>query len=323
MNVDQIKNSFIPNLLFLVAIAYLALSSLTITKAITLQNELLVNFMKGLSEKDVLFATLDSLGILFAQAILPLLPFMFLIGFGFLFVFLLREKIDLKIFIGIQYLFLIISFVLASFSIAILLAYIGIFISSLLLIKTFEVGKSNFSTGSSVASKGLRWVNIFLAIGLFLALYINFQSYQEIIDQENTKLIKNFIPEPDKIQKVQLEIINNTADSILQNMGQKCQQSANKTECLALYNAMVVEIEDYKQRVAEEMQSREGSEKLIEEYVMKSFPVMGQITKASPLFLGVTVFALLEFLTTFVSIFFGIFYSIGRRFIGSKDHMGQ
>ena len=324
MNVDKIKNSFFPNLLFLIGVVYLFFSGLTIEKAITLQNELLVNFMKGLSEKDVMFATLDSLGTLVAQAILPLLPFMILISFGFLSLFLLKEKMDLKIFIGMQYLFLIVLFVLTGLSLVMLFAYIGIVISSMLLIKMFEVEKSNFSTGSSVVSKNLRWINIFLAIGIFLMLYVNFSAYEEMITQENVRLVKNFIPEQDKIQEVQLELVNNTADSILYSMGEKCDQSVDRTECLIIYNAMAAEIEDYKQRVAEEISSGEGGgEELIEEYVTEAFPLLGQITKASPLLLAVTVFALLETLSVFVSMLFGIVYSGGIRFIGSKSRTGQ
>jgi len=315
MRFEEIRNSFAPNLFFLIAILYLAYSGLTISKAITLQNEVIASFMTSLSEKDVLFALLDSLKIIFYQAILPLLPFLFLAGFGFLVIFLLREKTNIKFLIGIQILFLLLAFVLTRL-IAIVFVYIGIFVASLFLIRLSEEKKTNFSTGNSIASKGLGWINIFLALGFFLSLYINFQAYQQIVVQENMNLVKGFIPDTEQLQEAQLEILNNTADNIKLTMANKCQEAVNQTGCMAFYEIFADEIESYKQQTAEQLKAQEGTtDELVEEYIQKSFPMMEQITKATPLFLAVTLFALLEILKPFVSIAFGFIYSAVKKFI--------
>jgi len=317
MRFEYIRNSFVPNIVFLVAVLYLIYSGLSIARAIALQNEVIISFMKSLSEKDILFAILASLKIIFVQAVLPLLPFLFLVSFGFLLLFVLKEKTNFKVFIGLQILFLTIALVLASFSIVIFFVFIGILISSVSLLKLFEPKKNNFSTGNSLTSKGLGWINIFIAIGLFLSMYVNFQAYQQTILQSNMELVKSFVPDVDQLQKLQIQLVNKTIDDIKLSITQKCQQNETlaREQCRAAYDAVLADIERYKQNATEQINAQGISDEQLQVYIMKSFPIMEQTVKASPLFLALAFFALVEVLKPFISLAFGAVYSIVRRFI--------
>lgn len=317
MRFEDIRNSFVPNIVFLLAVLYLLYSGLSITRAIALQNDVIVSFMKSLSEKDILFAIFETLKIVFVQAALPLLPFLFLISFGFLLLFALKESMNSKVFIGLQILFLAIALAIANFSLVIFFVCIGILMASISLLRFFEPEKTNFSTGNSLTSKGLNWINILIATGLFLSMYANFQSYQQTLLQSNMDLIKSFVPDADQVQKLQIELVNKTIDDIKLSITQKCQQNETlaREQCKAAYDAVLADIENYKKNVTEQVSTQKVSDEQLQVYIMKSFPIIEQTVKAAPLFLALAFFALLEVLKPFISIAFGAIYSIIRKFI--------
>lgn len=302
--------SIAPSIVFFVAILYLTFSSLTISKAITSQTEIFSIFMKSLAEKDVLFALFESLGYIFFEIVLPLLPFLLLIALGFLMLFWL--KIETKFFLAAQFLFLLATFFLSSFSVVILLTYIGVLFASFILLKTFEPSKKKFLTGSSLTSKGLRFVNIFFAIGLFFGLYLNFQSYQGLIIESNANLIRVFVPDLSQLQKFQSEFVNKTADDLKESIQKQYDQvpSEIKNQCKPVYDSIIAGIEDYKIQVNERMQAQRIED--VQEELIKSFPIIEQTINATPLFLAIALFALLEILRPFVSLLFGIIYSIKK-----------
>ena len=317
MKTKSIKYCIVPCLLFLVAILSLAYSNLTISKAIEIQNEVFEIFINTISEKDVLFAVIDSLKYVFYEIILPLLLPLLLASLGFLTLFIFREKIELKIFLGIQTIFPVIGIILTNFSIIMILAYVGIFIASILLIKKFVPVKSNFSTADSLVSKGLHWINVFLAIGFFLTLYLNFQSYQGTILKSNIDLINMFTPEMTQIQTMESGIVNRTADGLEQSVTEEYQkvEPMARQQCVAVYDAVIVGIENFKEEAAEKIKSEEGmSEEQIQEFITSSFPIVDQFMKATPLFLAIMFFALLEFIKPFISAFLGAIYTIAYRF---------
>jgi len=308
----------IPSIIFLLAVLYLHYSTLTISKAITTEAEVIAVFMKTLSEQDVLIALIKSFRYVLSQIILPMFPFLVLVSSGFFILFFFREKIEFKFFFAAQALFLVIVALLTNFSIAMLLTWVGILIASLFSFKTFEVRKTNFSTASSLVSSNLRWVNIFLAVGLFLALYTNFQSYESLMIRTNTNLITGFIPNMESLRSIQSQFVNQTVDGLKQSMETQYQQlpPEAKGQCGAVYDAMIVGLDNYKEQIAEQVaQQTEGQEGAGQiESLVESLPVMGQFIKATPLILAIALLSLLEFVKLFVAFGFGVAYSLAKRF---------
>lgn len=300
--------SIAPSIIFFIAVLYLTYSGLTISKAIEFQSETFSIFMKSLAEKDVLLALSESISYIFLNIILPLLPFLFLIAFGFLALFWF--KIETKFFFAAHILFLLATFFLSNFSITVLLAYIGIIIGNFVLLKTFEPSKKKFLTGSSLTSKGLRFLNIFLAVGLFFGLYLNFQSYEGLIIESNVNLIRTVAPNATQLQNFQLEFVNSTVDELKQSIQNQYDQAPSETkeQCKPVYDSIIIGIEDYKNQVNERMKAQEVGD--IQEELIRSFPIIGQIINATPLFLAISLFALLEILRPFIALIFGIIYSL-------------
>jgi len=268
--------------------------------------------MKTLSEKDVMVAILASVQYAFTQVVVPLLPFLLLSSFGFFALFLFRKEIEFKFLLAAQVLFLILAAVLTNFSIAIIFAYIGILIASIFSFRTFETRKTNFSTASSVVSSNLRWLDAFLAIGLFLTLYINFQTYENFILESNANLIEGLVPSTGDIVAFQSQLANLTADGLEQSVTTQYYQfpEATRTQCSAVYDAMIVGLDNYKDLVAKQAASQNGGQIAS---LTTSLPMVGQIIKIMPLTLAILLFSLLEFLRMFVSFGFGIGYSLAKR----------
>jgi len=297
-----------PSIIFFIAVLYLIYSGLTISKAIKSQTETFSIFIETLSEKDVLFALSESLSYIFLNIILPLLPFLFLVAFGFLTLFWF--KIEIKFLLAAHILFFVIVFFLSNFSITILLTYMGIVISNFVLLKSFQPSKKKFLTGSSLTSKGLRFLNIFLAVGLFFSLYLNFQSYEEEIIESNANLIRTVVPTTTQVQNIQLGIVNTTTDELKQSIQNQYElaPSETKEQCKPVYDSIIAGVENYKNQVNERVRELEIGD--IQEEVINSFPIIGQLINATPLFLAITLFALLEILRPFIALTFGVVYSL-------------
>jgi len=303
--------TIIPSIIFFIAVLYLIYSGLTISKAIESQTEVFSIFVNSLAEKDILLALSESLSYVILNIILPLLPFLFLIAFGFLTLFWF--KIEIKFLFAAQILFLVASFFLSNFSITILLTYIGIIIGNFVLLKTFQPSKKIFLTGSSLTSKGLRFLNMFLAVGLFFSLYVNFQSYEGQIIESNANLIETVVPTTTQLQDFQLEIVNTTADELklsIQNQYELA-PSGTKEQCKPVYDSIIAGVEDYKNQMNERMKDQEIGD--IQEEVIQSFPIIGQLINATPLFLAISLFALLEVLRPIVSLLFGAVHSLATK----------
>lgn len=303
----------------MLSVLYLHYSPLTISKAITSQTEVVSTFMNTLSEQDVLVAVVNSFQYIFVQLILPLFPFLLLLSFGFLILFLLRENIEFGVFSILQILFLFLTIFLTNFSIPMALTYIGILIASLVSFKTFEAKKTDFSTANSLVSSTIRWVNIFLVVGLFLALYLNFHSYEGLIIEKNMELISGFISTED-LQSVQSQLVNQTVDSLEQSITTQYQQIPQETreQCRALHDAMLVGLENYKGQIAEQVSKTEGQELETIESLVTSVPIMNQFVKASPLILALVFLSLLEFLKPFVALGFAVAYSLVKKLSKTK-----
>jgi hypothetical protein len=107
-------------------------------------------------------------------------------------------------------------------------------------------------------------------------------------------------------------LVNQTADGLEQSVTTQYEQfpDETKTQCSAVYDAMIVGLDNYKDLVAKQTPSQGGEQV---GSLMTSLPVVGQIIKIMPLTLAILLFSLLEFLKMFVSFGFGIGYSLAKR----------
>lgn len=317
MKLGNSINSVIPNILFFVAVFYLVFSGLSITKGISIQNESTMLFMKTLSEKDILTTIVDVLELIIIKIVLPLLPFLLLISFGFLLVFVLKEKMDWRLFIGLQIAMVVLMAVFTGFSVMILFISIGLLATSISILRFFDSEKTKFSTGNSLAYRGLGWMNIFLAVGIFFAMYLNFALYQQTLTQSNMDLIKSFMPNQTQIQKLSLDMVNKTIDGIESGISQKCEQTDPqiRLQCQAAYSSVLADIENYRENITKQAGEQNISDEQLNMYIVEEFPIFDQIIKAMPLFLALAFFAMLEILKPILALLLGGVNSAIGKFI--------
>ncbi|MDI6798662.1 MAG: hypothetical protein QMD12_01530 [Candidatus Aenigmarchaeota archaeon] len=307
----KIIYSILPSILFFLSISYLMFSGLNAAKAIKVQNKVFLVFVRALAEKDVLLAISESLSYILTEAILPSLPFLFLLGSGFLAIFIFKNEINYLSLTLMQIPFLMLASLLAGFSLTVFLTYIGI-LSSIILLKTFEPRKTAFLTGSYLVSRHLRLVFIFLAIGLFLSLYLNFESYKQEVLSGTFDIIKLVIPDIGKLQQEQAKIFaNQCAEGMKKSINQSYQTvpSPTKETCEPVYSSVIAGIDDYKQEAIKQIENKTVSEERVREYVIENFPILEQTTKATPLILAVLLYSFLEVLKLFAALVFGLAYS--------------
>ncbi|HKZ45461.1 MAG TPA: hypothetical protein VJ343_02035 [archaeon] len=317
MELENARNSIIPNILFFVAVFYLLFSGLSITKAISVQNETTILFMKTLSEKDILFTVIEVLKLIIVKIVLPLLPFLLLISFGFLLVFVLKEKIDSKLFIGLQIAMIALMAAFTGLSVIILFISIGILATSISILRFFDSEKSRFSTGTSLGYRALGWMNILFAVGLFFAMYLNFSLYEQSFTQANMDLLKSFMPDQDQLQKLSLDMVNRTIDGIQSGISQRCEQvdPLIKAQCQAAYATVLADIESYRENITKQASEQNISDEQLNIYIIKEFPIFEQIIKAMPLFLALAFFAMLEVLKPLIALLLGATHSAIGKFI--------
>jgi len=311
----KIIYSIVPSILFFLSIYYLLFSNLTAAKAIKVQNDVFLIFIKTLTEKDVLAAVTNSLSYVFTEAVLPSLLFLFLLSSSFFIIFLFKEKINYLYLVISQIPFLLLALYLSGFSLIIFLTYMGI-LSGVILLKIFEPGKATFSAGNSFISKHLRLVIIFLAVGLFLSLYFNFEKYKQAILSGAFNLIELVSPDIGKVQEEQTKnFVNQCAEGTKTAINQSYQTvpSPTKETCKPVYDSIITGIDSYKEEAIRQTENKTISEEKIQEFLMGNFPIIEQTTKATPLILAVLVYSFLEVLKFFVALIFGFVYFIIKK----------
>lgn len=326
MKIKIVALSSVPGLLFLLGILLLANSPLTIEKAITYQTQMLSMFFTKLKESnDVLVATLYLLYSLTKEVLVYLFLFLLFIGSGFLFLGIVnsekfRSATDIplapsKFLIIMNFVFLSLAVIMTNFSLIMILVAIGIFISSIWVIKTPKL-ETGFKYGKDLVSSKLRLVNIFFAVGIFLILYLDLPAYKPIISESSIQLVKMFIPTAPSIEEAQKQQMIALINSLFTGMTQSIEQSYQKVEepvksqCMPVYNACVSGIENYKIAVVQGIEKGElgMTEEQLEQQLASFLPVFDMFANVVPLLTASLGFFVLEFLRFFVAIFEGLLY---------------
>ncbi len=309
--------ALIPNLLFFLAVLSLFFSGLSFEKAIVLESQAFSKFLKDLREREFFYAFGEILKTVFLEAVIPLLPFLFLTILGFSLILLLKREIDFPALMLIQAMF----FALALFinlSLISIFIYLGIITTSFSIKKLED--KINFSSGSSLSQSSMKWLSIFISVGFFLNLQLNLNSYYNLIYKSNMDFIKSMIPDVESLIKAQTSeasrFINETTEGIKSSLSSAYSKLdlTQREACNFMYNSLVNAINDYKIEANKRLYEKiEREEKGIEEYVEQIVP-FDQLIKITPLLLSILLFTLLEIIKPFLSLIFGSIFFLIEKF---------
>jgi hypothetical protein len=316
MKAEEMRNSIIPNVAIFAAILYLIyLSGLSVSRAVDIQNQATMNFMSALTNEDILLAIFETLKFILIQAVLPILPFLLLGISGVIVLMATRTKLNMKVFFILEAALLAVSVALSGFSVVVIFICVGFAAISIYTVKSFEEQKSHFQTAQNMAWKSNDWLNIAIALGFFLAIYLNFPAYQQSFLNSNMNMIRNFMPDNSKIEDAQVQLINGTIDGIKASFAGQCNQADPQVSllCQSVYDSISRNLDAYKENATRQVITQKISNEELQKYVMDSFPAMGQVIKAMPLILALSVFAFLEVLKPFIAFAFAGSYSLARR----------
>jgi len=313
MKVEQAVFSSLPAIFFLIGVLTLAFSSLTVSRIMTLQYDAVDIFLQELIGNSIFSALIESFTYLWNNAIWYVVLFLVLIGCGLVTYTYLFKKLDFRVVIISQLLFLLVSIILSNFSLSILLIALSLFGGVLWMYKTFEKGKNNFSTGYSVITSRLNLLNILLCVGIFLTIFMNLSMYEQQIGQANMDLISGFIPNATDIKDVQKAQIEQVSEGFKSSLTEQYQSLPGdvQTQCGAMYDAMILGFDEYKNQTYEEIDKQQlqigGAE------VVQAIPMFGLISKITPIFIVFSIYAVLSVLNPLIGIFGGVVYSIIRK----------
>jgi len=189
---------------------------------------------------------------------------------------------------------------------------LSLFIGILWMKKTFEPRKNDFSTGYFVISSRLGLLNIFLAIGIFLAMLMNMQVYEQEISESNIRMMASFIPNRTDIQDAQKKQIEELTEGFKSSLTFRYQSSSSdiRNQCKPLYDGMMTALDDYKNRSFEKIEKSDLP--IIGEDVTHYFPFFDLLEKLTPLFVAFSAYFFLYILIPIMGIFGGVVYGIAR-----------
>ena len=306
--------SLIPPFLIFLSAVLLIFSGLSYEKAILLESELFSKFLRDLTKQNFFYALTEFLKSILNEIIIPLAPFLILCSLGFSLIILLKD-LDFKILLLFQTILFGI-FLLIHLSITSLFLYIGIIISTLSVRNLKK--EISFSSGSEIVSKSLRWVSIFLCIGFFLNLQLNFDNYYATIYESNINFVKSFLPDINELIEARAieasRFINQTTDGIKNALSEAYNKLdvRQKENCGYLFQGLTEALENYKTEANKKVYE-EWREEDVERYVEEIIPFK-ELIKITPLLLTLLLFTLLEIIRPFLSLIFGIAFSLTQKF---------
>ncbi|MCS7105855.1 MAG: hypothetical protein NZ942_00865 [Candidatus Aenigmarchaeota archaeon] len=304
--------SIVPNLFFFFSLTYLIFSGLSTSKAVSVEFNSFLIFFESLEKADVLKGVLDFILFVFFEAVVPLLPFLFLLGLGFFLTFLFLKEINFYFFV-FQLIFL--SFILfyTKFSVVFLFSFLGILISSLILVKATEKEKRGFSFTNSLIFKHLHIVIFLLAIGLFLNSYLKFESYRQIPLEANIRFVEKFVPNvknlEDELKNSQIELVNKTCEEIKSGIVQSYQQFPQniRENCESVHRSSIFVVDTFKQSAIDQIKSWNMTKEDTRNIITQIFPIVEQGIKATPLILATSFYLLARLEIFFIALLFGFF----------------
>jgi len=299
--------------MFFSGIIFFAYSSLTMSKVITVQNEVFVMFFQELNETDLLSAIITAFEYFFTNVLWIVLVFLVLMSCGFLVYLYYFKRVNFRAVIISQVVMIILVLILTDFSITMFLTSLSLFAGIMWMRKTFEPEKKVFSTGYSVVASKIGLMSVFLAVGILLTLLVNMKSYEEEMLQTNMDLIKNFIPDMSEAKQAQKDQIEQITEGVKYALSERYDYlpEETKTECSVLYGGLSESMDSYKDQMFQKIDEEEIV--VSGEEILEIFPLFGLIVKATPIIIALSAYALLAILTPVMGMFGGIVYSLVKK----------
>ncbi len=308
--------------LFFLAIASLMLSGLSISRAISMQNEVIAVFMKSLQSSNALSAVADSGIFILQNAALPLLPFLAFSTLGFVAVLFFKiETKKLAVSLAAVAACALVAMLVLGQSPAFLIIALGYF--ALLLPIEFEERKTAFKTGFVFASSMLRYLNVAVAVAVLIALLI-MPDFDKVAEQEMISSINILLPDMGELQQAQNEVAKtfvNQASSDVKNIidnNYNVLSSDKQAQCSDFKNTVNSEIEDRRTQLLAQLQSGNtsvGTEQLAQE-VFSKISIFSAMSKVLPLIAVVSLLFLLELLKPLLALLGGAAYSLAVKKTG-------
>jgi len=323
MKPEGIILSSLPAIFFLVGMFFLLYSPLSLTAVIDLQYDAVDIFLKELIKNDLRSAIFTSLKYLWDNAIWYTLVFLVLISFGLVVYTYFFDKLDIRVVIVSQIIFVLVSFILLNFSLIVLFISVSLFVGVLWMQKTFEKKKNDFATGYSVISTRLNLLNLFLCVGVFLAILMNLQVYDQKITESNLNLLGSFIPNATDIKNVQKAQIERITDGFKASLNEQYQLLSPdvQSQCSSMYDAMIEGIYTYKEVAFEEIDQQQVEFGGMD--ILQGIPAVGMMSKVTPIFMVFSIYAYLSMMNTLVGVFGGIVYSVMKKIKREKSRISS
>jgi len=318
MKLKPLIFSVLPAILFFIALITLSLSSLTIAKIIDLQADLLLSFFSQTIQTDVVSGLKLLLLSLWENALIPIMPCFLLATFSVSWIIVQHEHFNKRLFIISCSALFPLLFLLTN-SITITLGYVGCLLAGSL---TTTEEEPSFSLGFYDVSSKLRIFYVFLIVGIFLTMYLNFDTFKERIEDSNLRLLVSFIPDVGKLQeaqKKQLEsFIEQTGEGFKSSIASQYNNLPQnvKQQCKPLYDSIIAGIDDYKKEAVQKIKTKkyEVSQKEIKNLIVEAFPAFEGIIKATPLTTAILAFTFLEVLRFAFGVIGGLVVFLALKF---------
>jgi hypothetical protein len=304
--------SSLPAIFFFVAIFFLNYSPLTLSGIISIQNKIFITFYQGLKSGFVP-AMVVAINYVWNNFLWIVFLFFILTCFGFISLIFFHSQIDTRVLIITQLIFLILVCILTNFSPMLIVIAFSLSIGVLWEKKTFEPSKDDFTNAYNVINARLWLTGIFVCIGIFLILYMNFQVYEQEIIRSNKELMMSLLPNFEEIKEGQKrEIIEITEGfkSTLTGVYNSKNESIKK-ECKSIYEDMNQAFDSYKNKIIQKIEGQEFG--ISEEDLSKQFPFFGVMSQITPLLMTLSGFAFFTVFNPIIGFFFGMFYSLMKK----------
>lgn len=291
---------------FFFAVLTLIFSGLSFAKAISLQNDVSILFFQELQSKEIFSAVISSTSFILQSAILPLLPFLIFSSIGFLSVLYFRP--DVKYLLAALTAVLIAS-IMVKFSPVIAIICLGYF-PSVILLKNMEEKKTAFKTSSSFISSCLRWQNIFVAIAVFLGIFL-MPNFDSIAQQGMLSSIRGLLPQD--LQAAQTEAIKTLVEQNIDNAKTILNSEYIKTgasqQCEDFNNNVQSALDNYKTQMVAQMENATAQVDISQ---LPQIGFLSVFAKTIPFTSAIAIFFLLELLKPLSAALAGIFYKFAK-----------
>jgi hypothetical protein len=310
MKYEKITFSSIPATFFIIGILFLYNTNLSLPQIIEVQYSSIDVFLQELMSNDLKSASVNLIKYLWDNALWIVTFFMMIITLGLVSYTYLFDKMDFRIVIITQSIFVLLSLFLFNFSIIGLLIPVSLFVGILWMQKTFERKKNDFSTAYSVISSRLTLFNLFLCVGIFLTILMNFQTYEEIINKSNMDFLGTMIPDSSDIQEAQKKQIQQISEGFKLSLTQEYQVLPTnvRTQCSPMYDAMIQGFDNYEQTASEKID--EQGINLEQMDIIQTIPIVGMMSKITPIFIVLSIYAFISVMNSLMGIFGGLVYSL-------------